>query len=509
MGSNLKDLFTERNSIQDSLYNDNMLSKYAKKSNKELYDLIYSPVKNYNDEYLTILKSIEKQSKIGKDHILFHNYQKYLGCGLSDNIIIPYLDIHNLVLTDLILLSNPNDSERIAKKHIKKMPNFKPLLYDSIISTTDSKHWKNQRLDLVQAFSPSDLNNIMEISNRRASKCSDLLWKISKQGIKEVNMSDFFLNETMAQLQLAMFGVSDKFQKETNTKIRAAFGGKGKGYARKYALKLIDEIKKSNGPLSDILNERKPETNTELYGNALILSFAGHDTTGHTLTWLVYELAKNQSWQRKLQREVDQFWKDQKNKKITTKDFKRLHFMTRCIMETLRLHTAVPNGTFRELIEDEIIMGKNGKNVNIPKGTYVQIFNYSRHLNPELWGEDSYDFNPNREFRENEIWNNEGHAFYNPSSDRFSPFTYAPRDCIGKNFAQLEMRLILLNIFKNYHFILDEKQNEEIFNNIEVNKATMGPMDIYDPINYHNKGFRPFNNGMYVKIIKRKIHSRL
>ena len=53
MGSNLKDLFTERNSIQDSLYNDNMLSKYAKKSNKELYDLIYSPVKNYNDEYLT------------------------------------------------------------------------------------------------------------------------------------------------------------------------------------------------------------------------------------------------------------------------------------------------------------------------------------------------------------------------------------------------------------------------------------------------------------------------
>ena len=42
---------------------------------------------------------------------------------------------------------------------------------------------------------------------------------------------------------------------------------------------------------------------------------------------------------------------------------------------------------------------------------------------------------------------------------------YAPRDCIGKNFAQLEMRLILLNIMKTYHFILDDKQNKEIFNN--------------------------------------------
>ena len=407
-----------------------------------------------------------------------------------------------------VLLSNPDDCERIAKKHIKKIPNFKPLLYDSIISTTDIKHWKNQRLDLVQAFSSLELNNIIDISNKRARKSSYILWKMSNKGRDKVNISEFFLNETMAQLQLAMFGFSNDFQKQTNSKIRAAFGGKGEGYAREYAFKLIDEIKESKGPLSEILNERKPETDTELYGNALILSFAGHDTTGHTLTWLIYELAKNQSWQRKLQREIDQFWKDQKNKRITTKDFKRLSFMTRCIMETLRLHTAVPNGTFRELIEDDVIKGKNG-DIKLSKGTYVQIFNYSRHLNPELWGEDSYDFNPDRNFKDNEIWYNEGHAFYNPSSKRFSPFTYGPRDCIGKNFAQLEMRLILLYILKNYNFILDEKQSMEIFNNIEVNKATMGPIDVYNPVNYDNKGFRPFNNGMYVKIVRRNINSKL
>ena len=507
MSSKLRDLFTEKYS-KVSLYGDKLISKYDKKSNKALYEILNSPVKNYNNEYLEILKNIETQSKIGKDHLLFYNYQKHFGNGLSDNIIVPYLDINNFVLTDLILLSNKDDCERIAKKHIKKMPNFKPLLYDSIISTTDINHWKNQRLDLVQAFSPLELNNIMDISSKRASKCSDLLWKISNKGKSKVNMSEFFLNETMAQLQLALFGFSNEFQENTNSKIRAAFGGKDKGYAREYALKLIDEIKHSKGPLSDILNERYPETHTEQYGNALILSFAGHDTTGHTLTWLIYELSKNQTWQRKLQREVDQFWKDQKDKKITTKDFKRLPFITRCIMETLRLHTAVPNGTFRELIEDDMIMGKNGM-VKIPKGTYVQIFNYSRHLNPKLWGEDSEDFNPNREFKDNEIWNDEGHAFYNPSSKRFSPFTYGPRDCIGKNFAQLEMRLILLNIFKHYNFILDQKQNSEIFNNIEVNKATMGPMDIYNPINKYNKGFRPFNNGMYVNIIKRRLDSAL
>ena len=109
-----------------------------------------------------------------------------------------------------------------------------------------------------------------------------------------------------------------------------------------------------------------------------------------------------------------------------------------------------------------------------------------------------------REFEDNEIWDNEGYAFFNPSSKRFSPFLYGQKGCIGKNFSQLEMRLILY-IFKTYNFILDDKQNREIFNNHEINKATMAPMDIYDPVNYDNKGFRPFNTGMYVNVILEKL----
>ena len=402
----------------------------------------------------------------------------------------------------------PEDCERIAKKHVKKMPNFKILLHDSLISTTDIDHWREQRKEYVDAFSPYELNNIIPISHERAKNCGNILWKLSKNGKEKVNISEFFLNETMAQLQLAMFGVSNEFQEVTNKKIRDAFGGKGKGYARNYAFALLEEIKMSDGPLSQSFNERKVSTDTESYGNALLFSFAGHDTTGHTLTWLIYELCKNQTWQKKLQREIDEFWLVQDGDKITTKDFRRLPFMTRCIMETLRLHTAVANGTYRELEEDEKIHGKKGL-VTIPKGTYVQIFNYSRHINKELWGDDAEEFNPEREFKGNEIWDGHIHSFTNPSTKRFSPFTYGPRDCIGKNFSQLEMRLILLNLLNKYNFILDQKQNEEIYNNHEINNATMGPMDIYDPINKDNNGFKPFNMGMYVKVIPRKINSYL
>ena len=499
-----RDLFTEKPQ-KKSAYHKDMLKSYNNIVNKELYDLFYSPVHSVDIDYISVLKVIEKQSIIGKDHILFKNYQKVHAKSLSDNIVIPYLDITKGELRDLILISDPDDCERIAMKHTKKMPNFEPLLYDSLISTTDLKQWKSQRIEYVNAFNPLELNNIIKISEKRAEKCSKLLMRKARYGRDKVNMSEFFLNETLAQLQLAMFGVSNEFQEKTNKEIREAFGGKGEGNARKYAFNLLEEINRSNGPLSLSFKDRKYDlsSKTEHYGNALLFTFAGHDTTGHTLTWLLFELGKNQSWQRKLQREVDHFWDIQEKDKITTKDFRRLPFMTRCIMETLRLHTAVPNGTFRELIEDDEIRGKKGM-VKIPKGTYVQIFNYSRHLNKDLWGEDAEDFNPEREFEGNELWNNEIHAFYNPSTKRFSPFTYGPRDCIGKNFAQLEMRLILLHLFRKFHFILDDKQNKEIFNNYEINKGTMGPMDIYQPLNYDNKGFRPFNMGMYMNVIPRK-----
>jgi hypothetical protein len=42
-------------------------------------------------------------------------------------------------------------------------------------------------------------------------------------------------------------------------------------------------------------------------------------------------------------------------------------FLTRVITETLRLWPSVPNGTFRETEFDDVITGRDGKPVTIPK----------------------------------------------------------------------------------------------------------------------------------------------
>ena len=40
------------------------------------------------------------------------------------------------------------------------------------------------------------------------------------------------------------------------------------------------------------------------FGNMMLILFAGHDTTGHTMTWLTYELARHPHLQKRLQAEA-------------------------------------------------------------------------------------------------------------------------------------------------------------------------------------------------------------
>ena len=459
---------------------------------------IATPLINNTED--NILRTIEIYSKQGRLHHLYEEYQKKYGKDLNCNLLIPYL--FNKKIYKLYIINHPKDAERLTNNHIKKMPNLKPFLMDSIISTTDVNHWREQRNEFSDAFSVYDeLEKNISISCLRADYCKDLLWEMSNDGINEININEFFLNETMAQLQLAMFGLNENFQRETNYKIRKAFSNFDNVYGKKYIKKLYKELPKSKGPLSKVLNERNC-SKSEKFGNSTIFTFAGHDTTGHTLSWLIYELCKNSEYQNRLQNEVDIFWIEQGDKEIKYNDLKRLKFMTLCIQETLRLWPALTNGTYRELVKDDYITDKYGNKLYLKKGTWIQIPNWSRHRNPDLWGDDASIFNPDRNFLEDEIWDNEFLAPFNPYSERFSPFTFTPRDCIGKNFAQIEMRIILLYLLKQFNFNLTKKQLDMNLDLISYNSFTLGPRNIY------NKNLEDNTLGLYVYVNKRLSDNR-
>ena len=93
--------------------------------------------------------------------------------------------------------------------------------------------WSEQRKDYQPAFSLNEsLKHIIPISEQCSKESVNKLWKLSDNGSKEVNINEFFLNETHAQLQKAMFGFSDEFENRTNKKIRDTFSGDNEEYKK-------------------------------------------------------------------------------------------------------------------------------------------------------------------------------------------------------------------------------------------------------------------------------------
>jgi cytochrome P450 len=479
--------FTDKESILN--YDYSKLSGYIGSSIDHSFDVVNLTPNRHKD---TLLVGYFKSILLGHNHVFISKILEDLN-NPSANICLPLLNqwSQEPSIDNLVIINHPDDAERIAKLHVKKAPIFKSLLNDSIISTTDNDDWSNQRDLMNPAFLPNlSLKEIFPDSLMRAMESPNLLNKMSYNYTKPVNMSDFFLNETQAQLQKAMFGFSDDFERKTNKRIRDVFAGKDVEYLDEFVSSALKETHLASGPASKIFQGSSDIQKN--IGNMILFAFAGHDTTGHTLTWLLYELCKHPSHKHRLIEEIDQYWL--KHDEPTYDSFYELPFMTKCITETLRLWPALANGTYRELEHDEKIKGINGELVNLEKGTHVQIMSWTRHRNKELWSEPD-TFNPYREFLDKEIWHNNGFGGYNVQSHRFSPFTYGPRNCLGKNFSHMEMRLILLHIFKNHEFTLTDKQLMTVDDKkyMGTNTFTLGPTDIEGGV-----------LGMYVNIHLRK-----
>jgi len=429
--------------------------------------------------WLEAYKMTQKYQVMGQLHVLYSKWQIEYGGSMSANIVVPRIlfsrdngDIGKQAVPmrfNQVLVNHPDDAETISRVHVRKSPSFTSAMWGSIISTTDNEHWKNQREHLVTAFLPdASLSQIFPTTLKRAKDCTERLRQLSEECSKPVEMYDFMLYETKAQLQLSLMGLDEATMKETNPAFRDSLAGRREPkYARKYCNFLTEHFHNgetscpalredveagkcpvAKGPLSNRIGSMGADTYTDK-GNAFIFAFAGHDTTGSTLTWFLYHLFETRDShsdeeknrradiRRRVLEEVDAFWKELDGRDPTYYDLKKLPFMTKCLMETLRITNAVLSGTYRWMQFDDYVTGPNGTKVLLKKDQLIQVPNWSRHHNPELWGDDVEKFNPDRKWQDNEIWHNKGFAAYNPATERFTPFAASQRHCIGQPFANV------------------------------------------------------------------------
>ncbi|KAK7974516.1 hypothetical protein PG989_016364 [Apiospora arundinis] len=236
-----------------------------------------------------------------------------------------------------------------------------------------------------------------------------------------------------------------------------------------------------------------PLTESEIYGTLFVVSFAGHDTTAHLLTFSIFFLAANPSVQDWLAQELHHVLGDRPTSQwVYRKDFPRLRRCLAILYETLRLKTPVAeakwNGSHSQCLSI------HGQMLHIPPGTLLIPSYIHVHNNPRIWGRDAREWKPERWIMQSS-GNNTGNITVsnsdhyipgqNTSEDRLDTETThkscnidqerlllppsrgaylgwseGSRDCPGKKFSHVEWVAVLAALFRDWRVEPVQRQDE-------------------------------------------------
>ncbi|OKH40442.1 cytochrome P450 [[Phormidium ambiguum] IAM M-71] len=181
----------------------------------------------------------------------------------------------------------------------------------------------------------------------------------------------------------------------------------------------------------------------ELKDQVLVLLFAGHETVTSALGSFCLSLAQYPEVREKLRSEIRQVVG---NDPLTMEHFKQMSYLEMVIKEALRLVPPVGGG-FRKVVKS---CEYNG--YAIPEGWGV-LYQIGRTHQDESVYSQPEKFDPER--------------FSPERSEDKKPFSYLPfgggmRECLGKAFAQLVMKVFAVHLVRDYSWELLPEQNLEL-----------------------------------------------
>ncbi|KAH7348070.1 cytochrome P450 46A1 [Pyrenochaeta sp. MPI-SDFR-AT-0127] len=213
-------------------------------------------------------------------------------------------------------------------------------------------------------------------------------------------------------------------------------------YSSTRVTKRLDKGRASKGvDIWDLVLESEDKGNAltrkEMNSNAGVFMFAGTETTATLLSGLTYLLLSNleSGAMRKLNEEVRGAFASSED--ISMETIQTLPYLNACLKEGLRLYPPVPSGMMHRTIgQGSTICG-----YYVPPEVSVAAHHKVIYSSPVMFN-NPLSFTPER-------WLGD-ERFASDVRSAFQPFSVGPRDCVGKNMAYHEMRLILAKVVFNF-----------------------------------------------------------
>lgn len=183
--------------------------------------------------------------------------------------------------------------------------------------------------------------------------------------------------------------------------------------------------------------------------NATLLVNAGSETTATLLTGTIYLLATHEDVLRRLAEEVRSKYRSKDE--ITLISVNSLSYMLAVLDEALRCYP--PDG-----VSSPRVVPPCGHEIAgwfVPGGTRVGIWQWPMYHDERLFT-DPFKFDPDRFYRKGD----EKSRYARDRVDAVNAFLIGPRNCIGRNLAYAEMRLILARLVWEFDIRIDESSRE-------------------------------------------------
>lgn len=185
----------------------------------------------------------------------------------------------------------------------------------------------------------------------------------------------------------------------------------------------------------------EPLGREELTAEALTQLIAGSDTTSNSSCALLFHVARTPGCLGKLQAELDAAIPA--GVTVPTFDMVRdLPYLQNVLNEALRYHSTSGIGLPRQIPLGSA-QGVELLGHYFPPGTVLSVPSYTMHHSKAIWGDDADEFRPER-------WD----SLTARQKNAFIPFSTGPRACVGRNVAEMEMKLIVATWARRYNVYL-------------------------------------------------------